>query len=342
MSRQTLQSHVFTCATCGKSFESRDRNQLSSARRNRHVYCSPACRSEMESRLRRTRPGKHECGPCPGCGVMFASKIAGKRFCSLDCYVKSEELLIRLAKLNEERSKDWRCRMCHKECRSGRMYCSDFCRRKFFVERFDRFIASPETIALPQNFDEFLTRDELPCLFDGCEWVGTGLSHHVNFHHGVTPDDFRKMVGFNKTTALMGVSARESRSAIMKRLIDDGVITPCRFDVTMCERVPHDMRLEGREHWKKAVALSGGMGKFIAAGVRWATSDKGRKRNGELLKQRIERDPLVVLVCAECGIEYKTKQMLSGRSKFCGQKCRNAANNRKRRLAKTTSTGTIQ
>lgn len=330
MNRETLETHSFKCSTCGASFESRDRNQLGSVRRGRNVYCGDKCRSEMDIELQRHRPGRHICGPCPTCRNTFQSKTKGKRFCSLECYTKSEELLSRLAKNNAAKAKEWKCHYCDEDAPRKRKFCNDFCRRRFFAERFDRFIANPEVIALPQNFDEFLSRDELPCLIEGCDWVGVGLSHHVNFCHGIEPDSFREMVGFNRTTALMGVAARQTRSEVMHELIEKGVITPCAFPVEQCSRERGSARLEGVEHWKKAMAIGGGMQRMSAAAAEWARSPEGRQVLSETAKRTAEQMPKITLSCQECNGQYETPQNQKNRSRFCGLKCRNA-NARKRR-----------
>jgi len=290
MARETLETHIFNCSTCGSEFKSRDRGQLGSHRAGRNVFCGKECRAVMDSEMQQKRPGRHHLGPCPTCGKMFRSRLADKVYCSLDCYTKSDELLERLKRHNEEKSKEWVCLQCGKDAPRQRKFCDNFCRRRFFAERFDRFIANPEEIALPQNYDEFLNRDELPCLIEGCDWCGEGLAYHVNFHHGITPGKFRELVGFNKTTALMGVSARKSRSEKMKRLIDEGVIEPsARFPLEECETHSGPRRLETIEHRHKTNAMS-----------------------------------RLTLVCIECRQEYSALAVNSKRSKYCSQKCGNA------------------
>ena len=332
--RKTLQIHKFKCANCGVDFESMNRSQLASARNGRNVYCGTTCRKKMDIKLQQLRPGPHVCGPCPTCGKEFQSKTKNKRFCSLDCYTKSDELLSRLAANSALQAMEWKCHHCGEDATRKRKFCNDFCRRRFFAERFDRFIANPEVIALPQNFDEFLNKDELPCLIKGCEWIGVGLSHHVNFYHGIEPDKFREMVGFNKGTALMGVAARQRRSEVMHDLIDNGVITPCTFPIEQCSKVRGGVRLEGAEHWKKAMAINGGMQKLISAGAKRAKSLEGRKLSSETAKRTHEQMPKITRVCQECSKQYETPQNHKNRSKYCGLKCRNASNNRKRSIAK--------
>lgn len=333
MTRETLETHVFSCAVCETAFESRDRNQLARSRKGMNVFCGEGCRDINEARMQRIRPGIHKCGPCPTCGIEFNSKTKGKRFCSIECYTSSEEMLSRLAEHNANKAKDWKCHHCGNDAPRKRKFCNDFCRRRFFSERFDRFIANPETIALPQNFDEFLNRDELPCLIEGCDWVGSGLSYHINFHHGIDPDKFREMVGFNATTALMGVAAREKRSEIMRGLIEKGIIIPGSYPLKDCQRGGKPLRLEGREHWKKSMAM-GGMDKLIKAGIASSQSEEGRRRSSEIAKRTAEQMPKVTLVCHECGKEYETPKNQEKRSKFCGLKCRNASS-RKRRNSST-------
>ena len=48
--------------------------------------------------------------------------------------------------------------------RPARKFCTTVCYRSYMAKRFDRFIANPETLALCQNFDEFLDREEFALL----------------------------------------------------------------------------------------------------------------------------------------------------------------------------------
>jgi ssDNA-binding Zn-finger/Zn-ribbon topoisomerase 1 len=89
---------------------------------------------------------------------------------------------------------------------SRKRFCSKACGRAYLSKRFDRFIANPEIIPLPQNYDEFLDKQCLPCLIADCEWEGHQLSTHMNMVHGVTARQFKKLAGFNNGT---GVVSRE-------------------------------------------------------------------------------------------------------------------------------------
>jgi endogenous inhibitor of DNA gyrase (YacG/DUF329 family) len=151
-------------------------------------------------------------GPCPTCGKYFESR-GRKTFCSLDCYLKSPLLLERLKKQQQLTGEIIKCRECGKEIykkkSSKKLYCSTACYRKYMSKRFDRWIASPEVIALPQNYDEFLTAPELPCLIEGCGWHGNFLSLHMNFAHGISARDFKKMAGFNLTSGIVSLRLYE-------------------------------------------------------------------------------------------------------------------------------------
>lgn len=71
------------------------------------------------------------------------------------------------------------------------------------AKRFDRHIASPQTLALPQNYDEFLQQEELPCLIEGCTWRGQNLGNHLNFSHGIVAREGKRAGGFNLKTGLV-------------------------------------------------------------------------------------------------------------------------------------------
>ena len=80
--------------------------------------------------------------------------------------------------------------------RSEHPLCSKACYHDYRRKRFDRRIANPETLALPQDYDEFLSKDQLPCLVEGCGWVGQCLAAHMNHTHGIPRREFKKMAGF--------------------------------------------------------------------------------------------------------------------------------------------------
>jgi len=153
-------------------------------------------------------------GPCPVCKEMFESKRQ-KIYCSYECYLKSDQFKELAAK---QRTGTYeKCRECGKEFykKKGatRYYCSRMCYRKYMAKRFDRWIASPEEIALPHNYDEFLTSEELPCLVKGCTWRGKWLSLHMNFAHGVKARDFKKMAGFNLQSGIISLPLYEQMCA---------------------------------------------------------------------------------------------------------------------------------
>jgi endogenous inhibitor of DNA gyrase (YacG/DUF329 family) len=100
-----------------------------------------------------------------------------------------------------------KCIQCGKEVwakpSTKRKYCSRLCYRRYLAGRFDRWIASPQRIATLQNYDEFLTQEELPCLVEGCNWRGMALGYHMNVTHGVPKDEFKRAAGFNLGTGVI-------------------------------------------------------------------------------------------------------------------------------------------
>ena len=123
--------------------------------------------------------------------------------------------------------------------------------------RFDRYIASPESLALPQNYDEFLTGDELHCLIEGCGWSGLQLSSHMNMAHGIPKDKFKEMAGFNVTTGVVTADYSE-RMSQAKLAQGWGADHMARLRALVKNRVNPPSgppRLEGKEHHRKARAL---------------------------------------------------------------------------------------
>ena len=286
---RTLEPHPAKCAWCELDFDITDPSQLVAMNRGLNVYCSLTCRSARERSLART---SHVLGPCPTCGKMYPSRTKWKKFCSLACYTTHPDTVARLRGLNDEkRSAPKACPNCGKEFQhKSKKFCGNDCRRQFYVERFDRWIANPEQIALPQNFDEFMIRSTLPCLVLGCEWEGENLANHVNFTHGITADKFRELVGFNQTTGLVGSELRARMSDYFRSLVDKGIIqVPGFFSSRQSYRA--ERRLEGKEHAAKAMAMRRAIGST--------------------------RQPTP---CVQCG--KLVAQPVTGKQKYCSTKCR--------------------
>lgn len=310
--RKTNQPHEYTCGWCEKLFTSSVREQLIAKNAGRAVYCSKEC---AVARVR-AQPAPWR-GPCVHCGKMFRAQGLNRRYCTMACYHASPECRQRLqeqsvaigaAKVEQSGTAHLVGRLCvvcqktisvknrHRDC------CSRQCWRQYFAERFDRFVANPEAIALPQNFDEFLSQTELPCLVDGCDWVGVRLGQHVNFSHGITADQFRELAGFNKTSGLVGVEESRARSAIAKQLVDDGKtghgffehLAKVRAGEAITPQRQPSNTLEASEHRAKSHAL------------------------------RAATKPLIDKVCEHCQKPYQVT-VLAHPQKFCCVRCRSLA-----------------
>lgn len=105
---------------------------------------------------------------------------------------------------------------------------------------------------LPQNYDEFLDSDELRCILPGCEWVGSSLSGHLWFFHGVTAAKFKELAGFNRRTGLVGksMSAKLAESKIGQENTTLKDYNANREHIEKVDCHP-GIRLEGKEHFKK-------------------------------------------------------------------------------------------
>lgn len=116
------------------------------------------------------------------------------------------------------------------------------------ADRFDRYINSNVKIPLLNNFDEFLMQEILPCPIDGCGWIGKQLTLHMNFEHGIKKEEFKKIAGFNRKTAVVS-------SLTLNKYIRQGVsnLNSCKFrnghpQLTPAELVGHTQRPEEKEH----------------------------------------------------------------------------------------------
>lgn len=298
------------CAGCGLPFEPSQRQlkrHRSEAGQHRKMSCSPSCTATIAASSRAR--GRPLYGPCPTCGAMFESRYA-KTYCTMRCYTASPAFKERqragsraalLAKGCDLEPTQWACLQCGVERHDisknearKRKFCSKSCRRTYFAERFDRWVASPQTLALPQAYDEFLDAEELPCLVDGCGWHGQLLSYHMNVAHGVPKDEFKEMAGFNKGTGVIGSAVRkklESRDfSYLADVPEWGAYQDGRS-------LPHDFRctasLEGREHRHKSVAL-----------------------------RVLEAPTLAPRICQGCGAEFTPDNNLAHGALYCTETCR--------------------
>lgn len=276
----------YVCGGCAKAFvptDSQRRNRRWNGNGNNVSYCSAPCRHTAVGRKcrtpdpegvdRSTVKGKSGPvrGPCKRCGCLFRSASPSKVFCSMGCYLGSDEFQT-MVRENAKRINETKraaagsadptkatvvvvCQHCGGErelpfSRRSQRFCNKRCRRGFYAARFDRWIANPESIALPQNYDEFLDRDELPCVIEGCGWVGPHLSQHCNHVHGVNAAQLKEMLGFNKGTGLCG----RAFSAFLAGRPNQDMIKEFRHTGPIPQR-PHDLRAEGRERARKASSL---------------------------------------------------------------------------------------
>lgn len=214
---------------------------------------------------------------CQNCGQSFESRYSHKKFCTLSCYHTSPQFQAML-KANVVKGvialrgrppqyETLDCLHCGKTVptkpsrsskRSVHKYCSHKCYREYMAGRFDRHIASPESLALPQNYDEFLTGAELRCLVEGCNWSGIQLSSHMNFTHGIKKDEFKRLAGFNASTGVVTADYSERLSEAKK---EQGCGADHMSKIRAMIRNPTPpshggrYRLEGKEHARKARML---------------------------------------------------------------------------------------
>jgi len=150
---------------------------------------------------------------CAGCGETFRS-VQTRKYCSPECYLKNAGTP-QLTRLVIERggvlgSFDVTCMHCSRVRRVShsdakrRKFCNRACTRAWFASRYDRWFASPGVLGIPMSFDEFLSKEKLPCLVAGCAWEGDSLSLHMNYAHGVRASELKALAGFNRGTGVIG------------------------------------------------------------------------------------------------------------------------------------------
>lgn len=338
-----------TCAHCKVEFL----GTVSQIKHHKHdgsqAYCSDICRrAATANRMRKPVP-RH--GPCPSCGSMFESRTS-KIYCSHKCYLASpafaamrEANVVKAAKSSARNMEEFleqntiNCMECatpfYSPPAKQRKFCGHLCYRGYMAKRFDRWVASPERIALPQNFDEFLIQTELPCLVEGCGWVGKSLSAHMNSAHGVSAREFKRAAGFNIKTGVISSDLFATLSQRTQTLV--GIKRP--LDI-MPEAQPQTMRyvsLEGREHRRKAraIARGGPSRKCKGCGVNFEQSSPFGKakycsigcRDADYATRTSERK--FTMKCFKCGSDFlgnysKNARHRRGLPVSCSLSCRNA------------------
>lgn len=310
-----------TCSHCACHFEGTYKQQYNAQKTGSRPFCSTACRlADASKRLSTEVPTR---GPCQHCGSMFKSRREAM-FCDMNCYMASDrykevretarlkslepESRMKLSEANK-RGADVACLECGTEfyqkrettSHSKRLFCSRPCYRTYLAARYDRWIANPQSMSLPQAYDEFLDRHELPCLIHGCDWRGVHLSTHVNIAHGIKAKEFKRASGFNLSTGLIGKElaqrlSERAKAGVALKTMDEvqhaAAIALSTQTLQSPEYVAYSS-LEGCEHRVKAQIFT------------------------RLL-------PGPDRVCDGCGMTFQQKSPM-GKAKFCSIPCRTAA-----------------
>lgn len=197
----------------------------------------------------------------PACGKTFPSKKPDRKYCTLKCYASTPEFKARrdehLKKARANRkpvSKSGNmvaCPHCGREnhftpneIKRGRRFCNREHYRAYMAGRFDRAIATPVSFKDMQGFDEFLSQEKLPCLIEGCNWVGDNLALHVNQAHGISADAFKRMAGFNLSTGLVSTKmhtllVERGNCGTPRALNQKLAVASRKFDYVSNERKEH-------------------------------------------------------------------------------------------------------
>lgn len=252
---------ITTCDYCGEEYEISPSSWSRHKKHGKNKYCSRKCSILASGR----NYGGYKC-KCKTCGKEIIASYPDKKYCSMDCYMSDEKTMDRLKSYNdkkhEEGSVDKECKNCGKEITvrksrigfSGNSFCSRSCYREYLSERFDRFIESNVSFENINNFDEFLTEDELSCPIDGCGWFGKHLGNHLNLSHGILSRDAKMAMGFNLSTGLCtrDVSEKLSNTAIETQNKYD--LCPPEYDRNFAKN--KYISKERIDHAKKSIAIS--------------------------------------------------------------------------------------
>ena len=281
------------CPTCNKTFFSR----------RDKIYCSLGC-YVISDRFAAVQKAALEASRTPEARKKLAATLRASRTPE-ERAMMTERLRAALTPEVRERlaaqqrtGSVIKCLECgegvyRKPSRPGK-FCTQSCYRSYMAKRFDRWIANPEGLALPQCYDEFLDREELPCVVDGCGWRGAHLTLHVNQAHGVCGDEFKRAAGFNLHT---GVVAKPLAQALQQR--------PLRGVALLDDASRHAYRAKAHEQ----------SGRYI----RYTSSEAREHRCKATALRKLVPGPL--RVCAGCSQEFQ-QRFASGRALYCTAKCR--------------------
>jgi hypothetical protein len=218
------------CAHCKAMFVGTQKQAEHHVYKNSNLFCSSACRGAfLSNKFKKPIPNS----VCKQCNNTFFTRRNNPQFCGIDCYTKSNQFKA-MARLAREKSygaesiakrakmlktgAEVECLECKQyfyiqlKLLGSKKFCSRVCYRSYMDKRFDRQIANPDKMALPQGYDGFLNRLELNCLVEGCEWTGKHLSTHMNIAHGVQAKDFKRAAGFNLNTGVVSKDLSETMS----------------------------------------------------------------------------------------------------------------------------------
>lgn len=295
------------CGHCKALFVGTPTQAYNSIKQQKNVFCSAICRHAYLRGKFQTPVPEHT---CQACGIKFASRRAAK-YCSLACYTGSNQFREMLVVGREKsmtpasiarraemarRGEGKPCLECGqdvyvKKSEAKKKFCSTICYRAYMAKRFDRQIAAPETLALPQAYDEFLLKDQLPCLVEGCDWVGSHLSLHMNQMHGIVAEELKRAAGFNRSSGIVSRGLSEAMSA--RALTGVAARSDLRELGAKFRGQSYKLKyasLEGKEHRAKSMLL--------------VRSEPGPTRQ-----------------CIGCGNEF-TQSSPMGRAKYCCKTCR--------------------
>jgi hypothetical protein len=277
------------CPTCKQPFFSRNKEK---------IYCSMACYAssdQMKAMLAENRAR--------------GTKLLAEEQQDNEGSYLGQQTKLRLAAIRQAQGKtagkDVNCLECGtvfwqkpaSKNRPVKKFCTHVCYRLYKAKRFDRWIANPEQLQLPQNYDEFLSREELPCIIEGCDWHGNFLSLHVNQAHGITAAEFKRAAGFNLTSGIV--------SEPLARKLQERDISGVALDV-----------MQGL--WQKGLVA---IAKLKEEGLLYRSKESHEnKTKGRVLHST---QPGPIRTCLGCSVVFQQSTPY-GRALYCTPQCRDA------------------
>jgi len=190
---------------------------------------------------------------------------------------------------------------------------------------------SNTSVRVPDDLLFYFSQDPLPCPVVGCNWSGQKVGSHCCKVHGIPSVELREIIGANVTQGLCTVAFGEAQSKRAVSQINNFIVTgEKRYPLELCRKGNRHPRRQAGQSLSKALSDIH-VKQRMSEAARNSVTPEMRILLSETIKRTWEQMSYLTKTCEECGEDYEVSACHYERSRFCGRRCRNKHNNRKRR-----------